>query len=30
MQIKELEAIGEVEEANELRKQLEQLKKALP
>lgn len=30
LQIKELEAIGEVEEANELRKQLEQLKKALP
>jgi tetratricopeptide (TPR) repeat protein len=30
LQIKELEAIGEVEEANELRKQLEQLRKALP
>jgi tetratricopeptide (TPR) repeat protein len=30
LQIKELEAIGEVEEANELRAQLEQIKKALP
>ena len=29
LQIQELEAIGEVEEANELRKQLEELKKAL-
>jgi tetratricopeptide (TPR) repeat protein len=30
LQIQELEAIGEMEEANELRKQLEELKKALP
>ena len=30
MQIRELEAIGEVDEANELRKQLEQLKKSAP
>jgi len=30
MQIRELEAIGEIDEANELRKQLEQLKKASP
>lgn len=30
LQIQELEAIGEMEEANELRKQLDELKKALP
>jgi tetratricopeptide (TPR) repeat protein len=30
LQIKELEAIGEMDEANELRKQLDELKKALP